>query len=149
MGFATLTVRNFNNKFEYYMKSWGHGFIALSRNKPSIKPEAAGRGFYARFFVIKPTPRLLMYLDFLPLPLWLLWWNNILSRWRKREKSSGIYAGRSVKVLDPCLHSGAAKIEQAPLTIYRCSSTFFHLKTPALAQVHHMTKKPKINSLLN
>ena len=90
-----------------------------------------------------------MYLDFLPLSLWLFWWHNDLWGWRKREKSSGIYAGHSVKVLDPCLHFGAAKNEHATLTIYRCGSTCWHLKTPALAQIHHSTKKPKANSLFN
>ena len=81
-----------------------------------------------------------MYLDFLPLPLWLFWWHNNFWGWRKREKSSGIYACRSVKVLDPCLHFGAAKNEHATLTIYRCSLTCWHLQTPALAQIHHRTK---------
>ena len=33
--------------------------------------------------------------------------------------------------------------------VYRCSSTCWHLKTPALAQIHHRTKKPKTNSLFN
>ena len=35
-----------------------------------------------------------------------------------------------------CLHFGAANIEHATLTIYRCSSTY--LKTTALAQIHHI-----------
>ena len=86
---------------------------------------------------------------FFPLPSWLCWWHNNLWGWRKREKSSGIYACRSVKVLDPCLHFRAAKNEHAPLTIDRCSSTCWHLKTPVLAQIHHRTKKPKTNSLFN
>ena len=33
--------------------------------------------------------------------------------------------------------------------VYRCSSTCWHLKTPALAQIHHRTEKPKTNSLFN
>ena len=51
----------------------------------------------------------LLYLHFLPIPLWLFWRRNNLWGWRKREKSSGINTCRSVKVLDPCLHFGAAK----------------------------------------
>ena len=74
-----------------------------------------------------------MNLDFWP--FWLFWWHNNLWRWRKREISSGIFACRSVKVLDPCLHFRAAKNEHATLTIYRSSSTCWHLKTTALAQI--------------
>ena len=44
---------------------------------------------------------------------------------------------------------GAAKNDHATLTFYRCSSTCWHLKTPALAQIHHRTKKPKTTSLFN
>ena len=33
--------------------------------------------------------------------------------------------------------------------VFRCSSTCWHLKTPARAQIHHRTKKPKTNSLFN
>ena len=33
--------------------------------------------------------------------------------------------------------------------VYRCSSTCWHLKTPALAQIHHRTEKPQTNSLFN
>ena len=84
----------------------------------------------------------LINLYFLPLPLWLFWWNHNLWGWRKKEKSSGIHACHSVKVLDSCLRFGAAKKnEHAMLTIYRCSSTCWHLKTPALAQIHHRTNK--------
>ena len=68
---------------------------------------------------------------------------------KKKGKSSGIYTCRSVKVLDPCLHFGAAKIEHATPTIYKCGSTCWHLKTPALAQIHHRTKKPKTNSFFS
>ena len=88
-----------------------------------------------------------MYSDFLPLPLWLFWWHNNLWGWRKTEQSSGIYACRSVKVLDPFLHFGAAKYEHATLTIYRCSSTCWHLKTPSIAHIHHRTNEPKKNNL--
>ena len=35
---------------------------------------------------IKPRPRLLMYLDFFPLPSWLFCWHNNLWGWKKREK---------------------------------------------------------------
>ena len=52
-------------------------------------------------------------------------------------------------MLDPCLHFGAAKNEHATLTIYRCSSTFWHLKNTCACLVHHWTKKPKTNSLFN
>ena len=41
------------------------------------------------------------------------------------------------------------KNEHATLTIYRCSSTCWHLKILALAQIDHRTKKPKTNSLFN
>ena len=39
---GALTLRKMNNRLKAEAKD-------LSRNKPSIKPEAAGRGFYARF----------------------------------------------------------------------------------------------------
>ena len=99
--------------------------------------DAAASGFMLSLFRDKTKAEAFNGFRFFPLPLWLFWRHNNLWGWRKREKSSGIYACRSVKVLDPCLHFGAARNERATLTIYRCSSTCWHLKTPALAQIHH------------
>ena len=83
---------------------------------------------------LKPRPRLLMsWFRFLPLPLWLFWWHNNLRGWRKREKSSGIYACRSVKVLDPCLHFGRQKMSTqcCPFTgAVRRVGTWRHLRLP-------------------
>ena len=58
-------------------------------------------------------------------------------------------ASKNFRFITGSLHFGAAKNKHAMLTIYRCSSTCWHLKAPTLAQIHLRTKKLKTNCLFN
>ena len=55
--------------FSFYINRLKAEAKDLSQNKPSIKPEAAGRGFMRGLFRDKSEPRPLIYLNFLFLRL--------------------------------------------------------------------------------
>ena len=79
----------------------------------------------------------------------LFWWHNNLWGWRKREnefRNLCLSFCQSARSLLPFL---GCKKWAASVSIYRCSSTCWHLKTPALIQIHRRTKKPKTNGLFN
>ena len=71
----------------------------------------------------------------------LLLWNMSRFQNKRRRNSSSIGV---MPVKDQC-RGGHLFF----CYVYRCSSTCWHLKTPALAQIHHRTEKPKTNSLFN